>query len=67
MQLRIRSGRLTRRSVSVSTSFFYGSGLFTITKPTAIVSALKTHPDRLPGGATPAQKKAATEKFQAVG
>ncbi|KAJ9102481.1 hypothetical protein QFC21_002881 [Naganishia friedmannii] len=28
--------------------------------------SLKTHPDRLPGGATPAQKKAATEKFQAV-
>ncbi|KAJ9125846.1 hypothetical protein QFC24_002630 [Naganishia onofrii] len=28
--------------------------------------SLRTHPDRLPGGATPAQKKAATEKFQAV-
>lgn len=28
--------------------------------------ALRTHPDRLPAGSTPAQKRAATEKFQAV-
>ncbi|KAJ9114396.1 hypothetical protein QFC20_001539 [Naganishia adeliensis] len=28
--------------------------------------SLRTHPDRLPAGSTPAQKRAATEKFQAV-
>jgi len=70
--LLIRSDRPTNGNVSLPHSFHVDIPCdpFEIAELCLLclfeILALKTHPDRLPKGHTPAEKKRATEKFQAV-
>jgi hypothetical protein len=66
--LLIRSDKPTNGNVSLPRIFHVDIPVKTaqLCLHSSYTSALKTHPDRLPKGHTPAEKKRATEKFQAV-